>query len=188
MKKLWRQLKISFKLLGIMTILLGFVYPLLVTGLANFFFPSQAHGSLLEADGQVIGSVLIGQQFTGTGYFHGRPSVSEYQSAGASNLSVADGQYASLISARIAQLEKENPDAESPVPVDLLTTSGSGLDPEISPAAALYQIPRIAKARGLDPETLINLVAQQTRKRQFLVLGEPRINVLELNLALDKIQ
>jgi potassium-transporting ATPase KdpC subunit len=188
MKKLWRQLKISVKLLGILTVLLGFAYPLLVTGLANIFFPSQAHGSLLKTSGQVIGSVLIGQQFTSPGYFHGRPSVTGYQSAGASNISVAGVQLASQISDRMAQLEKENPEAGSPIPVDLLTSSGSGLDPDISPAAANYQIPRIAKARDLDPEVLRNLVAQQMQKRQLLFLGEPRVNVLELNLALDKIQ
>ena len=181
-------MKISIKFLGIMTVLLGFVYPLLVTGLANIFFPSQAHGSLLKNNGQVIGSVLIGQQFSSPGYFHGRPSMTEYQSAGASNLSVAGAPFASQVSTRMTQLQKENPDAESPVPIDLLTCSGSGIDPEISPAAAVYQIPRIAKARSLDPEILKNLVAQLTHKRQFLVLGEQRSNVLELNLALDKIQ
>ena len=188
MKKLMNQLKISAKLLGLMIVLFGLVYPLLTTGIANLLFPDQAEGSLIEQDSHILGSSLIGQQFTDPAYFHSRPAVNQYQSAGASNLSVAGDPFLAGVQIQLQKEKQDNPDASQPVPIDLLTSSGSGLDPDISPAAALFQIPRVAKARNMDPSDLEKLVARQTLKRQFNLFGEERVNVLELNLLLDQLQ
>jgi K+-transporting ATPase ATPase C chain len=187
MRKIWIHIKTSVKVLVILTIMLGLAYPLAVTGLAYLLFPYQANGSLVRQNSQVVGSSLIGQQFTDPGYFHGRPSQTDYQAAGASNSAVADKAFTELIAQRIEQLQQENPDATEPIPMDLLTSSGSGLDPDISPAAALYQISRIAKSRGISPDLIRQLVIDQTTERQFKILGEPRVNVLQLNRQLDQL-
>jgi K+-transporting ATPase ATPase C chain len=186
----------------VLTLILGLGYPLAMTYLSGALFPHQAHGSLIKKeDGTVIGSELIGQSFTGATYFHGRPSattdtdpndatktVPAPYNAAASNASNAAPSSKALVAdvqSRVEALKAENPDASGEVPVDLVTTSGSGLDPHISVAAALYQVPRVAKARGLKDDELIRLVQAYTEGRTFGLLGEPRVNVLKLNLALD---
>lgn len=170
-------------------IVLGVLYPLLMTGLAQVLFPKKANGQLITKDGVVIGSRIIGQPFTGVSYFHGRPSAAgangyDASSSGGSNYGPTNKKYIDRVEADVAALQKENPGG--PVPIDLVTASGSGLDPDITPAAAAFQIPRIAQARGLSEEQLRQLIAQHTQQRQFGLLGEPRVNVLELNLQLDK--
>lgn len=189
----------------VLTVILGIAYPLGMTYLSGALFPFQAHGSLVKkADGTVIGSELIGQNFAGAGYFHGRPSatadtdpndsaktVPAPYNAASSNASNAAPSSKALIAdvrGRIDALKAENPDAKGDVPVDLVTTSGSGLDPDISVAAALYQVPRVAKARGLEIAELIKLVQAGTEGRTFGLLGEPRVNVLKLNLGLDALK
>jgi K+-transporting ATPase ATPase C chain len=169
------------------TILLGIIYPLLVTGLAQVLFPRQANGQLLVVEGRVVGSRIIGQAFSGARYFHSRPSAAGYgyqadNSAG-SQLGPTNHVLLDRVRVDAAALQVENP--SKPVPIDLVTTSASGLDPEITPAAAAFQIPRIAKARGLSEEDVEKLVARHTAGRQLGFLGEPRVNVLELNLELD---
>ena len=171
------------------TAVFGLFYPLAVTGLGQLFFPGQANGQLILKDGQVVGSRLIGQPFTADRYFHPRPSGagSGYDpvspSGGASNLGPTNRQLTDRVKGDVEKLHAENPGAA--VPVDLVTTSGSGLDPDISPAAAEFQIPRVARARGMSPGELRLLVAKHTEGRQFGFLGEPRVRVLELNLELD---
>lgn len=190
MSKLLRQ---SFVLLLVMTAITGVLYPLAATGLARLFFPQQAGGSLIVKDGKPVGSVLIGQSFTAPKYFWGRPSAT---SPNAYNASASSGSnqgptnpaLTDAVKQRIAALRAVDPGNSAPVPVDLVTTSGSGLDPEISPAAAQYQLARVARARGLDAAQVQALVNDYTRGRQFGLLGEPRINVLQLNLALDAAQ
>jgi potassium-transporting ATPase KdpC subunit len=172
-----------------LTVLLGIVYPLVVTGLAQVIFPEQAAGSLIEKDGRVIGSRLIGQPFAGPGYFHLRPSAagSEYDGAasGGTNLGPTSRKlFETNVKATADALREENPDA--PIPVDLVTSSASGLDPHITPAAAEFQIPRIARERGLSESLVRALVREHTEGRQLGFLGEPRVNVLELNFALDE--
>jgi K+-transporting ATPase ATPase C chain len=169
------------------TILLGIIYPLVVTGLAQVLFPRQANGQLLVVDGRVVGSRIIGQGFSGAGYFHSRPSAAGYgyqadNSAG-SQLGPTNHVLIDRVRADAAALQAENP--AKPVPIDLVTTSASGLDTEITTAAAAFQIPRIARARGLREEDIERLVAKHTSGRQLGFLGEPRVNVLELNLELD---
>ncbi|HEX3967389.1 MAG TPA: potassium-transporting ATPase subunit KdpC [Edaphobacter sp.] len=171
-------------------ILLGIVYPLLMTGLAQAFFRNQANGQSIVRDGVVVGSRIIGQQFTGIQYFHGRPSAAgangyDPTASGGSNYGPTNRKYIDRVKSDVAALQKENPAA--PVPIDLVTTSGSGLDPDVTPAAAYFQVPRVAKARGVSKEKIKELVAKHTTLRQFGFLGEPRVNVLELNLDLDKI-
>jgi K+-transporting ATPase ATPase C chain len=182
-----------------LTIITGLIYPLAITGIAGVVFPRQAQGSLIEKDGKVIGSALIGQVFTGDKYFHGRPSATNtpdpkdatktvdapYNAVNSmgSNLGPTSKALADRIKGDVDTLKKEN--ASAPVPVDLVTTSSSGLDPDISPAAALFQVPRVAKARGLPVERVRTLVDGQVEGRSFGLLGEPRVNVLKLNLALD---
>jgi K+-transporting ATPase ATPase C chain len=169
------------------TILLGIIYPLLVTGLAQVLFPRQANGQLLVVEGRVVGSRIIGQAFSGARYFHSRPSSAGYgyqaDSSNGSQLGPTNHVLLDRVRVDAAALQVENP--TKPVPIDLVTASASGLDPEITPAAAAFQIPRIAKARGLSEEDVQELVARHTAGRQLGFLGEPRVNVLELNLELD---
>jgi K+-transporting ATPase ATPase C chain len=171
------------------TVLLGIGYPLAVTGLAHLIFPKQANGSLLRSHERITGSSLIGQPFTAPGYFHSRPSAAGaagYDAANSSGSNLAPTNKALLdrVSASVQDLQKENPGA--PIPVDLVTASGSGLDPEISPAAAEFQIPRVARERGISQAEVHLFVAKHTKGRQLGFLGEPRVNVLELNLDLDQ--
>ncbi len=182
-----RPALVSFLGLSVLT---GLAYPLALTGLARTFFPHQAGGSLLRMDGKVIGSTLIGQAFTDPRDFWGRPSATSpgpYNAAasGASNLAPSSPALAEAVAARIAVLRAADPAAKGPVPVDLVTASGSGLDPDISPAAAIFQVPRVAKTRGLDEARVRELVARHIEGPQFGVLGEPRVNVLALNRDLD---
>jgi potassium-transporting ATPase KdpC subunit len=168
------------------TILLGIIYPLVVTGLAQLIFPDKANGQLLKPNGKVIGSRIIAQAFTGPTYFHPRPSAVSYDptNTNGSQLGPTNQKLIDRVKSDVAAAQAENPG--TPVPIDLVTTSGSGLDPEITPAAAAFQIPRVAKARGIAEDQLRQIVASHTEGRQFGFLGEPRVNVLELNLELDK--
>jgi potassium-transporting ATPase KdpC subunit len=175
----------------VLTVLFGLVYPLVVTGLAQAIFPDKAAGSLIEKDGKVIGSRLIGQPFSGEGYFHSRPSAAgqgyDGVSSGGTNLGPTSKK---LIEEQVGVAAKarreENPG--SPIPVDLVTSSASGLDPHITPAAAEFQLPRVARARQMSQDEVRRLVRQHTEGRQFGVLGEARVNVLELNLVLDEVR
>lgn len=171
------------------TILLGLIYPLAVTGLAQVLFPDKANGQLIRhPDGTLVGSRLLGQPFVSPGYFRSRPSAANYDAAasGGSNLGPTNQKLIERIRADVAKLQSENPG--KPVPVDLITTSGSGLDPHISPAAAEFQVPRVARERGMTETEIRNIVAAHTQGRQFGFLGEPRVNVLELNLHLDRVR
>src|SRR5580700_7559838 len=171
------------------TVLLGILYPLLVSGLAQLMFPAQANGELIHAqDGALVGSRLIGQPFSGPGYFHSRPSAAgaagyDASASSGSNLGPTSAQLIARVNADVAKLKAENPG--TPIPVDLVTTSGSGLDPDISPAAAAFQIRRVARERKLPEADVEHLVQKSSENRQWEFLGEPRVNVLELNLALD---
>jgi len=184
------QIRPALTTLLILTVLTGLVYPLAVTGLAQLFFPDQANGSLILHEGKGVGSRLIGQPFDAPHYFWSRPSATSpfpYNAAasGGSNLGPTNPALIEVVKARVAALRAADPGNDSPIPVDLVTASGSGLDPHISPAAALYQGKRVARARGLDENTVQTLVTQHTEGRQFGLLGERRVNVLQLNLALD---
>jgi K+-transporting ATPase ATPase C chain len=182
-----KQVYPAFAITVVLTALLGVIYPLAVTGLARLIFPRQAGGSLIEKDGKVIGSTLIGQPFSGPSYFHSRPSAAgsgyDGTASGGTNLGPTSQKLMDNIKTAAESLREENPG--SPVPIDMVTTSASGLDPHITPAAAEFQVPRIAKERGMNAEEVRRLVREHTEGRQFGVLGEPRVNVLELNLALD---
>jgi potassium-transporting ATPase KdpC subunit len=196
-----REIRPAIVVLVILTAITGLAYPLAMTGIAQVIFPHQAEGSMVESGGKVVGSALIGQQFTEDKYFHGRPSATTapdpkdptktvpapYNAAnsGASNLGPSNKALIDRVQGDIDTLKKENPSAS--VPIDLVTTSASGLDPDISPEAALFQVPRIAKARNLPEDRVRQLVADNTKGRLFGFLGEPRVNVLMLNLALDQL-
>jgi K+-transporting ATPase ATPase C chain len=171
------------------TVLLGILYPLLVTGLAQVIFPKQANGELIQGkDGVLVGSRLIGQPFSGPGYFHSRPSAAgaagyDASASSGSNLGPTNAQLITRVNGDVAKLQAENPG--TPIPVDLVTTSGSGLDPDISPAAAEFQIRRVAAERKISEAEVARLVQENSENRQWGFLGEPRVNVLELNIALD---
>ena len=193
------QLRPALVALAVFTLITGLFYPLAVTGLAQLLFPAQANGSLILRDGQAAGSELIGQSFDDPRYFWGRLSATgtfPYNAFNAENLTASSGSnygplnpaLINMVRARIEALKAADPANAAPVPVDLVTASGSGLDPHISPAAALYQVPRVARERGLAEEQVRRLVEQHTEGRQFGFLGEPRVNVLALNLALDGLQ
>jgi K+-transporting ATPase ATPase C chain len=173
----------------VLTVLVGIIYPVVITGLSELFFKEKAHGSLIEREGRVIGSRLIGQAFKGPGYFHSRPSAAGYgydaAASGGTNLGPTSKKlFEEQLNARVKELHAENPNAE--IPIDLVTSSGSGLDPHISLAAAEFQIPRITRERWMSEDKVKRLVRKHTEGRQFGVLGEPRVNVLELNLSLDE--
>ena len=185
-----RSFKEAFLMLVALTLVTGVVYPLLVSGIARAVFPAQAEGSLIERDGKVVGSALIGQPFSDPKYFWSRPSATSPMpyNAGASsgsNQGPLNPALADAVKGRIEALRSADPDNKGPVPIDLVTASGSGLDPHISPAAADYQVARVARVRGIEPARVRALVAEHTAGRQLGFLGEPRVNVLELNLALD---
>ena len=182
-----RPAVVSFLLL---TLLTGIAYPLLVTGISQVAMPAKANGSLIMKDGKPVGSSLIGQSFSDPKYFWSRPSATgpmpnNSTASGGSNLGPTNPALMDAIKGRVQALRDADPGNTQPIPVDLVTTSASGLDPHISPAAAEYQLARVARVRNLNPETLRKLVADHTEGRQFGILGEPRVNVLELNLALD---
>jgi K+-transporting ATPase ATPase C chain len=196
-----REIRPAIVVLVALTLLTGLVYPLVMTGIAQVIFPYQANGSMIEQNGKVIGSELIGQNFTSDKYFHGRPSATtapdpkdptktvpapyNASNSGGSNLAPSNKALIDRVKGDLAKLQKENPG--TPVPIDLVTTSASGLDPNISPDAALFQVPRIAKARNLPEDRLRQLVEDNTDDRLLDLLGEPRVNVLTLNVALDRL-
>lgn len=187
------MLRPAITLLIVMTVLTGIAYPLVVTGVAEAIFPSQAAGSLITKDGKVVGSRLIGQPFSDPKYFWSRPSATSPQpynglSSGGSNLGPLNPALTDAVRARVAALRAADPTNHAPVPVDLVTASGSGLDPDISPAAAYYQADRVARARGLAPARVSTLIAAHTRRSVLGVIGSPRVNVLALNLALDALK
>jgi potassium-transporting ATPase KdpC subunit len=195
-----RQIRPAIVFVIALTLITGVAYPFAMTGIAEMLFPYQAQGSLVERDGKVIGSSLIGQEFTSDGYFHGRPSATTtpdpndatktvpapYNAAnsGGSNLGPTSKSLIERIQGDIEKLKQENPSAQ--IPIDLVTTSGSGLDPDISPQAAMFQVPRVAKARNVSETRVRQLVAENTSSPLAGLLGEPRVNVLALNLALDR--
>ena len=197
-----KEIRPAIVMIVVMTVITGLAYPLGMTGIAQLVFPHQANGSLVDKDGKVIGSTLIGQSFTADKYFHGRPSATTEpdpkdpskpvpvpyaaDNSGGSNLGPTNQALIDRVKGDAAKLANENPG--TPIPVDLVTTSASGLDPDITPAAALFQVQRVAKARHLDPAKLRALVAEQAHDRYLGVIGEKRVNVLELNLALDQLR
>jgi potassium-transporting ATPase KdpC subunit len=194
-----REIRPAIVFIIALTLITGLVYPLVMTGVAGVLFPYQAQGSLIETDGKVVGSALIGQDFESDGYFHGRPSATTgpdpsdptktvgqpYNAVNSmgSNLGPTNKALIDRVTADVQKLKTENPSV--PVPVDMVTTSGSGLDPHISPEAAFFQVPRVAKARNMSEDSVRQLVSEQIESRTLGVFGEPRVNVLVLNLALD---
>jgi K+-transporting ATPase ATPase C chain len=188
---MWQQLGTGFKMMLVLTVLTGLLYPGVVTGLCQVFFPARANGSLVVADGHAIGSELIGQNFKRPEYFQPRPSAAgndgyDPMASGASNLGPTSQKLADRVKDSVASFRKNNPDYTGPIPADLVTASGSGLDPDISPASAEAQAARIAKARGIPVEQVRDLIAAHTQGRDLGFLGELRVNVLEINRALDQ--
>jgi K+-transporting ATPase ATPase C chain len=197
-----KEIRPALVVLVVLTLVTGLLYPLAITGIAGVLFPVQAQGSLIEQDGKVVGSALIGQAFTSERYFHGRLSATTAPdpkdatktveapynagNSGGSNLGPTSKALAERLKGDVEKLKQENPGAA--VPLDLVTTSASGLDPDISPEAALFQVPRIAKARGLPEASVRELVQSRVQGRLFGLLGEPRVNVLDLNIALDRLR
>lgn len=184
------QLRPALMTLAALTLITGFLYPLVITGISQVLFPQQANGSLILIDGQPVGSSLIGQPFDAPKYFWGRPSATTpfpYNAAASSgsNLGPTNTALMKAVQVRMDALKAADPDNPLPIPVDLVTASGSGLDPHISPAAAAYQVGRVARARGMEEDVVRQLVFQHTEGRQLGILGEPRVNVLALNFALD---
>lgn len=183
------QLMPAVRVTLVLTVLTGMLYPALVTGIAKVIFPRQAAGSLVEAGGKTVGSELLGQKFVKPEYFQGRPSAAgdgyDAANSGASNLGPTSQKLVDRIKSDVEKFRKENPDFSGPIPADLLTSSASGLDPHISPASAAAQVPRVARARRVAQDRIQELVARSTENRQLGFLGEPRVNVLKLNLALD---
>jgi K+-transporting ATPase ATPase C chain len=195
-----REIRPAIVLIVALTLITGLVYPLVITGIAGVIFPNRAQGSLIERDGKVVGSALIGQEFTSDRYFHGRPSATTapdpndstktvpapYNAAnsGGSNLGPTSKSLVDRVQGDVDKLKQENP--SSPVPIDLVTTTGSGLDPHISPDAALFQVPRVAKARNMTEDRVRQIVGDHIEGRTLGLLGEPRVNVLALNMALDR--
>jgi len=187
---MWKQLLPAVRMTLTLTVLTGLLYPGVVTGLSQLLFPSQANGSLITQNGRIIGSTLIGQNFTHPVYFQSRPSAAgndgyDPTASSGSNFGPTSQKLADRVKASVEKFRKENPEYSGPIPADLLTASGSGLDPHISPASAAAQTARVAKARGVSQEQIRQLVAQFTEDRDLGFLGEPRVNVLRLNLALD---
>jgi len=188
-----RSLAIAIKLTIVLTILTGLIYPLAMTGVANVLFPYQAQGSLIKRDGKVVGSELIGQNFAAPGYFHGRPSAAgdkgyDASNSSGSNLGPTNKSLITSVQQRVKDAVEANPGTTAKdVPIDLVTASGSGLDPEISPAAAEFQVARVAKARGVGEDEVRGLIRDNTRGRYLGLLGEPGVNLLALNLAVDKL-
>jgi K+-transporting ATPase ATPase C chain len=184
-----KNLLISVWFTLVTTLMFGLIYPLGITGLAQVLFHDRANGQLVQQNGRVVGSRIIGQAFTGPGYFHSRPSAAgtgyDATASSGSNLAPTNRALLDRVKSDVQKLQAENPN--SAVPIDLVTASGSGLDPEISPAAAEFQIPRVARERGMSEAEVRALIAKHTLGRQFGVLGEPRVNVLELNLELDAV-
>jgi potassium-transporting ATPase KdpC subunit len=184
-----RNIMIAVRFTLVTTVLFGLGYPLVVTGLSQWIFPKQANGSLIERNGQVVGSRLIGQGFSGDAYFHPRPSAAgngyDPLASGGSYLGPTNQALVTRVQQDVAKWQQENPG--TPIPSDLVTTSGSGLDPDISPASAEFQVARISKARGMSAEDVRKIVAKHTKPRQYGIFGEARVNVLELNLDLDAV-
>jgi len=185
-----QNLKIAILMTVVTTVLLGIIYPLVVTGLAQVLFRDKANGQLIVRNGEVVGSRIIGQAFAGPGYLHSRPSAAgngyDAANSGGTNFAPTNRQLIDRVKGDVAHLQAENPG--QPVPIDLVTTSASGLDPDITPAAAEFQVPRLARERGLREGQVRQLIRQYTRGRQLGFLGEPRVNVLEVNLALDQLK
>jgi potassium-transporting ATPase KdpC subunit len=187
---MWQSIRTAVLLFGVMTVLTGILYPFAVTGLAQALFPRQANGSLMKITEEKTASELVGQPFSEPQYFWGRPSTTlpvayNGASSAGSNMGPSNPNLRETVQKRIAALQSADPDNKLPVPVDLVTASGSGLDPHISPAAALYQVSRVAKARGIDERKVVDLIRLSIQERQFGILGEPTVHVLRLNMALD---
>lgn len=188
---MWRHIGPAFKIMIVMTVLTGFIYPGVITGLCQILFHHQANGSMILADGQIVGSRLIGQNFSGARYFHPRPSAAggngyDPMASGGSNLGPTSRALYRRVKVDVARFRRENPAYEGPIPADMVTASASGLDPDISPASAFAQARRVATARGIPLRRLRRFIRGHIEPHQLDFLGEPRVNVLEVNLALDK--
>lgn len=192
LNEILQKVRIAIVLTVLLSVLTGLLYPAVITGIAQLVFPWQANGSFINQNGKSVGSLLIGQSFTNPSYFWGRPSATppfpyNAESSTGSNLGPSNPDFLSLIKQRVNLLKASNPQNSRAIAVDLVTASGSGLDPEISPEAAFYQVSRIAKARGISEQIIQSLVKKSIKKRYIGILGEPRVNVLEINLALDRL-